>query len=181
MFRVATVAVQGTASNELETAIAALEGETDSSSESEGFAVSLRRCFLDQTDGQTLMDEAVAAHHAFQYVKSHTLMVGAIVRSPAKQSLYLQVRMMETLAGVFSERSQLYGLVIAPFFVEYWKAQAARVLHPFRTAQSHTLRQLDLSDGTIAGTRRLLSAIRFCLGADLPADAMPWLASTEPS
>jgi len=88
---------------------------------------------------------------------------------------------MEALSVIFSEQSQLYGSVIAPFFVEYWREQAGLVLHPFRTAQSHTLRQLELSDGTIAGTRKLLSAIRFCLGADLPQDAMSWLESTEPS
>lgn len=180
VFRIATLVVQGSAPSELETAIAALEGETNAVTEAEGFAASLRRCFLEQIDGQTLMNEAVAAHHAFQYVKSYTLMVGAIVRSPAKESLYLQVRIMETLSGVFSERSQLYVLVIAPFFVEYWKAQAAQVSHPFRTAQAHTLRQLDLSDGTIAGTRRVLSAMRFCIGADLPADAMSWLTTAEP-
>jgi hypothetical protein len=180
VFRLATLVVQGSAPSELETAIAALEEETNTVTEAEGFAASLRRCFLEQMDGQTLTDEAVAAHHAFQYVKSYTLMVGAIVRSPAKESLYLQVRMMETMSGVFSERSQLYGSVIAPFFVEYWKAQAAQVLHPFRTAQAHTLRQLDLSDGTVAGTRRLLSAIRFCMGADLPADAMSRLTTPAP-
>ena len=181
VFRVATLVVQDSTSSELETAIAALEAETNACSEAEGFAVSMRQCFLEETDGQTLMNEAVVAHNAFEYVKSYTLMVGAIVRSPATQSLYSQVRLMETLSRLFSGRSQLYSSVIAPFFVEYWRAQAGRVLHPFRTAQSHTLRQLELSDGTIAGTRKLLSSIRFCLGADLPPDAMSWLASTEHS
>jgi hypothetical protein len=181
VFRVATLFVEGSPSSELETAIAALEAETNSSSEAEGFARSLRRCFLEEMDSQTLSSEAVVAHNTFQYVKSHTLRVGAIVRAPATQSLYLQVRLMETLSNIFLGRSALYESVIAPFFVEYWKAQAGQVLHPFRTAQSHTLRQLDLSDGTIAGTRKLLSAIRFCLGADLPADAMAWLATTEPN
>jgi hypothetical protein len=181
VFRVATLVVQGSTSNELEAAIAAVEAETNTCNEAEGFALSLRQCFLENADGQTLMNEAAVAHNAFQYVKSHTLRVGAIVQSSATQSLYLQVRLMEFLSRIFPERSQLYGAVIAPFFVEYWRAQAGLVLHPFRTAQSHTLRQLELSDGTIAGTRKLLSAIRFCLGADLPQDAMSWLASTEPS
>jgi hypothetical protein len=180
VFRVATLVVQGSSSNELETAIAVMEAETNTCSEAEGFAVSLRRCFLEGADGQTLMNEAAVAHNAFQYVKSHTLRVGAIVQSPATQSLYLQVRLMEFLSLIFPERSQLYGSVIAPFFVEYWRAQAGLVPHPFRTAQSHTLRQLEVSDGTIAGTRKLLSAIRFCLGVALPPDAMSWLASTEP-
>jgi hypothetical protein len=84
---------------------------------------------------------------------------------------------METLSGIFSGRSKLYESVIASFFVEYWKGKAGRVLHPFCTAQSPTLRQLELSDGTIDGTQELLSAIRFCLGVDLPADAMSWLTS----
>jgi len=181
VFRVATLVMQGSPSSEVEAAIAALEAETNTCSEAEGFANSLRRCFLEKVDSQTLTNEAVVAHNAFQYVKSSTLRVGAIVRAPATQSLYLQVRLMETLSNIYRERSQLYGSVIAPFFVEYWKARAAQVLHPFRTAQSHTLRQLDLSDGTVAGTRKLLSAIRFCLGADLPADAMDWLAATEPN
>ena len=177
VFRVATLVVQGSPSSDVEAAIAALERETGTASESEGFAECLRRSFLEPSDGQSLSDEAAATHRAFQYLKSYTLMLGAVLRSPAKQSLYLQVKIMETLSRVFSERSQLHARVIAPFFVEYWNKQAAQVLHPFRTAQSHTLRQLDLSDGTIAGTRKLLTAMRFCLGADLPEDEMSWLES----
>ena len=178
-FRVATLVVQGSALGEIEAAVAALEAETDAVNESEGFAGALRHSFIEATDGKTLTDEAVVAFNASQYVKAETLMVGAIVRSSPRQSLYLQVRMMETLPRLFSGASILFSAIVAPFFVEYWRAQASRELHPFRTAQAHTLRQLELSDGTVAGVRKLLSAMRFCLGTDLPEEAMAWLVSGE--
>jgi len=125
------------------------------------------------------MDEAGDAHRDFKYVKAQTLMVGAILKSPPDQSLYLQVRLMETLAQLFSGESSLYRAIVAAFFVEYWKAQAAGAVHPFRTAQAYTLRQLEISDGSIDGTRKLLSAMRFCMGVTLPEDAMMWLDREE--
>jgi hypothetical protein len=86
---------------------------------------------------------------------------------------------METLGRLYSGESSLYGAIVAPFFVEYWKAQAARPLHPFCTAQAYTLRQLELSDGTVEGTRQLLRTMRFCIGVTLPQDAMAWLEPRE--
>jgi hypothetical protein len=178
--RVATLAVQGSAPAEIEAAVAALRAETDAVDESEGFAGALWHSFVEATDGKTLTDEAAAAHRASQHLKAATLMVGAIVRSRPSQSLYLQVRLMVILSGLSPAPSSLFSVIVAPFFVEYWRAQASRQPHPFRTSQAHTLRQLALSDGTIAGVRKLLSAMHFCLGTDLPEDAMAWLASGEP-
>jgi hypothetical protein len=79
---------------------------------------------------------------------------------------------------VFCDEISIYRNMVAPFFVEYWKVQAEKSLHPFRTAHSYTNRQFGLSDGTVAGTKKLLSAMRFCLGASLPEDATSWLASS---
>jgi hypothetical protein len=177
--RLATRVLQGASTEEISAAITAVQVETEEVPESEDFAPALRRSFIDEVDWKTLADEAVAAHGEFDYVKAQTLTAGAILKSPPGQSLYLQVRSMETLGRLFSGGSSLYSAIVAPFFVEYFKAQAARTDHPFRTAQAYTLRQFELSDGSVEGTRRLLSAMRFCMGIALPPDAMSWLDQEE--
>jgi len=177
--RLATRLLQGASVEEVAAAIAAVQLETEAVSESEDLAAALRRSFIEQAAWKALMDEAGDAHRDFKYVKAQTLMVGAILKSPTDQSLYLQVRLMETLGQLFSGDSSLYRAIVAPFFVEYWKAQAAGAVHPFRTAQAYTLCQMELSDGSIDGTRKLLSAMRFCMGVTLPEDAMMWLDREE--
>jgi hypothetical protein len=134
--------------------------------------------YLELECGEALRTECVAAHGKSQYLTSYMLMLGELIRSSAHQSLYLQVKMMETLGRVFSGEMPIYKNMVAPFFVKFWKAQAEKSLHPFRTAHSYTTRQFEMSDGTVAGTRKLLSAMRFCLGVSLPEDAMSWLASS---
>jgi hypothetical protein len=177
--RLATRVLQGASTEEISAAITAVQVETGEVPESGDFTSALRRSFMDEVDWKTLADEAVAAHGEFDYVKAQTLMAGAILKSPPGQSLYLQVRSMETLGRLFSGGSSLYSAIVAPFFVEYFKARAARTDHPFRTAQTYTLRQFELSDGSVEGTRRLLSAMRFCMGIALPPDAMSWLDQEE--
>ncbi|MGA9879132.1 MAG: hypothetical protein WBQ15_10245, partial [Candidatus Sulfotelmatobacter sp.] len=141
--RLATRVLQGASTEEISAAITAVQVETEEVPESEDFAPALRRSFIDEVDWKTLADEAVVAHGEFDYVKAQTLMAGAILKSPPGQSLYLQVRSMETLGRLFSGGSSLYSAIVAPFFVEYFKAQTARTDHPFRTAQAYTLRQFE--------------------------------------
>lgn len=178
-FRLATRIQQGASTEEITTAIAAVESGIEPVPEATGLAAGLRRSFVEDTDWRTLAEEAIVAHDTIDYVKSQTLMVGAILKAPPSQSLHLQVKLMRNLAGLFSARSSLYNAIIAPFLVEYFKTQASRTVHPFRTAQAYTLRQLELSDGSVAGTRRLLSAMRFCMGITLPPDEMAWLDQGE--
>ncbi len=178
VFRIAMMTLRGVNQVEIEKAIALLDNEVVAIPESEGFVEALRTCFIEDHGIEALRAECVAAHGKSQYLKSYTFMLGELIRSSAQQSLYLQVTMMETLGRVFSDEMPIYRNMVAPFFVEFWKAQAEKSLHPFRTAHSYTTRQFDLSDGTVAGTKKLLTAMRFCLGASLPEDAMSWLASS---
>jgi hypothetical protein len=179
MFRIATRLLQGASREGIAAAIESVRVETEKIPETGEFASSLRRSLIDEVDWRTLSGESVVAHREFDYVKAQTLMVGAILKSPAGQSLYFQVRLMEILGKLFLSELSLYDAIVAPMFVEYWKAQAMRPSHPFRTAQAYTLRQLELSDGSIEGTRKLLSAMRFCMGVALPEDAMMWLDREE--
>lgn len=176
--RIATRLLQGTSREDIAAAIESGRVETEGIPEAREFASGLRRSLIDEVDWRTLSDESEVAHGEFDYVNAQTLMVGAILKSPAGQSLYFQVRLMETLGKVLSE-SSLYSAIVAPFFVEYFREQAARIDHPFRTAQAYTLRQLKLSDGSVEGTRRMLNAMRFCMGITLPPDAMVWLDQEE--
>lgn len=178
VFRVAMMTLRDVDKVEIEKAIVSLEKEVGTIPESEGFVEALRTCFIADQGIEALRADCLAAHGQSQYLKSYTFMLGELIRSSAQQSLYLQVKMMETLGRIFSDEMPIYRNMVAPFFAEFWKAQAEKSLHPFRTAHSHTTRQFDLSDGTIAGTKRLLSAMRFCLGASLPEDATSWLASS---
>jgi hypothetical protein len=177
--RLATQLLKGASREDTAAAISAVQVETEEIPEAGQFASGLRRSLIDEVDWRTLSDESLVAHGEIDYVNAQTLVVGAILKSPAGQALYFQIRLMETLGKLFSSESSLYSAIVAPFFVEYFREQATRTDHPFRTAQTYTLRQLELSDGTVGGTRRMLHAMRFCMGVTLPPDAMVWLDHEE--
>jgi hypothetical protein len=73
-------------------AINAVQIETEEIPEAGAFASGLRRSLIDEVDWRTLSDESVVAHGEVDYVNAQTLMVGAILKSPVGQSLYLQVK-----------------------------------------------------------------------------------------
>src|SRR5713226_9870084 len=95
----------------------------------------------------------------------------AMDKAPVAQSLYLQVSIAQNFEGFFKTCPSLYREIVAPFFVAYWEQTIAESTGLFRTALAYTRRQLQAADGSAKRTRKLLSAMRFCLGVKLRQDA----------
>jgi hypothetical protein len=141
----------------------------------DNFVAEMRRALVDDTDWQTLWSGGCRAYTTHEYVRGCVLCIGAVSKAPTSQSLYLQVSVARNLEGFFKSLPSLYREIVAPFFVAYWERTIAESTGLFRTGQAYTRRQLQVSNGTPDGTRRLLAAMRFCLDLTLPLDAMEWL------
>jgi hypothetical protein len=104
--------------------------------------------------------------------------------SPIYKQLQSQLYILESttlaqqLEGFFQTRQSIYREIVVPFFVAYWQGTIGHSTGLFRRALTYTQRQLEFVDGSVAGTRRLLSAMRFCLGEQPPESAMKGLEST---
>lgn len=143
----------------------------------EDFISEMRRALVDETDWQTLWTDGCRAFDAHEYVRACVLCIGAVSKASTSQSLYLQVSVAQNLEGFFKSLPSLYREIVAPFFAAYWERTIFESIGLFHTAQAYTRRQLQVADGTPEGTRRLLAAMRFCLGLKFPAEAMKWLDS----
>ncbi len=103
----------------------------------------------------------------------------AMDKAPVAQSLSLQVSIAQNFEGFFKTCPSLYREIVAPFFVAYLERTITQTAAVFCTALAYTQRQLQAADGSAEGTRKLLSAMRFCLDAKLPRDTMEWLDGSK--
>ena len=138
------------------------------------FCAALQRALIDDTDWQALQQEGCDAMRGLQYARGLILCLGAMERAPAVQSLYLQTNLAQQFEGFFRTTPSIYREIIAPMFKAYWERTLANS-NVFRTGMSYTARQFELVDGSPNGTRKLLSAMRFCMGVKLADETMAWL------
>jgi tetratricopeptide (TPR) repeat protein len=141
----------------------------------ENFVAQMRRALVDEIDWQVLRDEGYRAIENHEYVRGYVLCIGAIDKAPVLQSLYLQTSIAQHFAGLFKTCPSIYREIVAPFFAAYWERTIAQSTGLFRTALAYTERQLGAADGSAEGTRKLLGAMRFCLGVTLPQQTTEWL------
>ena len=66
-------------------------------------------------------------------------------------------------------------VVVAPFFIRYWDWVCNRSGFEFRVRPSYAKQQVESTEKSFPGLRRMLKEMRFCLGAPLPDDVMAWL------
>jgi len=159
--------------------LAAIESVIAPDVQLENFVGEIRRALVDEIHWQVLWDDACRAFQAHEYVRGCVLCIGAMNRASVPQSLYLQATIAQNFEGFFKPCPSLYREIVAPFFAAYWERATADSIGLFRTAQAYTQRQVRAADGTAEGTRRLLNAMRFCLGVKLPEPAMNWLDGSE--
>lgn len=155
--------------------LAAIESVIAPDVQLENFVGEIRRALVDETHWQVLWDDACRAFQVHEYVRGCVLCIGAMNRAPVPQSSYLQVTIAQNFEGFFKPCPSLYREIVAPFFAAYWERATADSIGLFRTAQAYTQRQVRAVDGTAEGTRRLLNAMRFCLGVKFPEPTMNWL------
>ena len=99
-------------------------------------------------------------------------------KAPLAQSLYMQIYLAQQFDKLLKTDSSIYREIVAPFFLAYWQRTVALPTTLFRTSLTYTQKQLRLVDGSADGTRKLLSAMRFCLGVALPEETQKWLDSS---
>ncbi len=145
----------------------------------ENFVAETRRALIDETDWRLLWNDGCRAARDHEYVRSCVLCIGAMDRAPVARSLWVQVSIAQNLEGFFRSCPSIYREIVAPFFVAYWERTIAESTGLFRTALAYTQRQMNVVDGSAHGTRKLLSAMRFCLGVTLPDPQMKWLEAPE--
>ena len=177
--RLAFLQFRGATTDSTMESLAVVESVIPPESQPEGFVAEIIRALVADNDWQALWNDACNAFQANEYIRGCVLSIGAVSKAPTSQSLYLQVSVARNFEGFFKSLRSLYREIVAPFFVAYWERTIAESTGLFRTAQAYTERQLQAADGTPEGTRRLLAALRFCLGLKLPQDAMDWLDSSE--
>src|SRR5208282_1574115 len=144
----------------------------------ENFCAELERALVSDTDWQTLQRDGFDAIRGFQFARGLILCLGAMERAPISQSLYLQTYLAQQFEGWFGTTPSIYREIVAPMFKAYWERALANSTI-FRTGMSYTTRQFEAADGTPNGTRKLLGAMRFCLGAKLPDETMAWLERAD--
>lgn len=176
--RLAFLQFRGGTTDSTRESLAVIESVIPADSQPEGFVAEIAKALVDDADWQVLWKDACDAFEAHEYIRGCILSIGAMSKAPTSQSLNLQVSVARNFEGFFKFSRSLYREIVAPFFVAYWERTIAESTGVFRTAQAYTQRQLQLADGTPEGTRRLLAAMRFCLGLKLPKDAMDWLDSS---
>jgi hypothetical protein len=161
------------------TSLAEIESAIPGDLQPENFVAEMRKALVDETDWQVLRDEGYRAIRAHEYVRGHVLCIGAMDKAPVSQSLHLQISLAENFEGLFKTRPSIYRGIVAPFFSAYWERAIAQSTGLFRTSSAYTQRQVQAVDGSADGTRKLLSAMRFCLGVELPDHAMKWLDASK--
>lgn len=177
--RLAFLQFRGGTADATNALLEAIESVIPADIQPENFVGEIRRALVDETDWQVLWRDGCRAFEAHEYVRGCVLSIGAMNKASVSHSLYLQVTIAQNFDGLFRPCQSLYREIAAPFFAAYWERIAKDSTGVFRTAQAYTLRQLKVADGTAEGTRRLLSAMRFCLGVKLPQQAMDWLDASN--
>jgi hypothetical protein len=175
VIRLAVLQLQGRPSADIVKSLEAIESELPAEAQPENFVAVAKRALTGSADWKSLWTESVEASKVHQYLRSSVLSVGSVVGAPATTSLHLQVYLAQNLEGFFKKQSSIYREIIAPFFVVYWERVILESVGLFRTSNAYTSRQLQVADLSPTGTRKLLSAMRFCIGVKLPKAQTEWL------
>ena len=177
--RLAFLQFRGGTTAATSTSLAGIESVMPPDLQPENFVGEMRRALVDETDWQVLWNDGCRAFQAHEYVRGCIFCIGAMDKAPVCRSLYLQVSIAQNFEGLFKPCASLYREIVAPFFLAYWERAIAQSTGLFRTALAYTQRQLQAADGSAEGTRKLLDAMRFCLGVNLPKHAVEWLDASK--
>jgi hypothetical protein len=105
-------------------------------------------------------------------------MIGTILRAPLRESLYAQIWLVREMEKGFRSYPAIIREVAAPFCIRYWERACDHSGFQFSVRPSYARQQVESTEKSFAGLRRLLKEMRFCLGTPLPEDVMAWLDRT---
>jgi hypothetical protein len=175
--RLALLQFRGMASPAIASYLMEIESIIPTQLQPENFIAEAKRSLIDETGWTVLRDDGFRAIQTNEYIRGFVLCIGAMGKAPTAQSLYLQTYLAQQFEQLFQTRPSIYREIIAPLFLAYWERAIALSATLFRTSPAYTRQQLRCVDGSAAGTRKLLSAMRFCLGVTFPEETQDWLDS----
>ncbi|MGB7591339.1 MAG: hypothetical protein WCD04_19345 [Terriglobia bacterium] len=176
--RLAFLQFRGAASPAIASHLMEIESIIPTQLQPENFIAEVRRSLIDETGWTVLRDDGFRGIQTNEYIRAFVLCIGAMGKAPIAQSLYLQTYLAQQFEKLFETCPSIYREIIAPFFLAYWERTVASPTCLFRTSLMYTQQQLRLADGSADGTRKLLSAMRFCLGVTLPQETQDWFDSS---
>jgi hypothetical protein len=183
-FTLATMKLKGAPEEELAAAIDATDSAFEENDQRQAIVTSLRTAMLDTTtDWSELQDHAnQLASHADRLGERMIYLLGAAIRSPLDQALYLQTWMARKIEKLFQTYRSIRIEIIYPFFKAFWIHVASTHPHEFRTAPSFTKRSIEAAEGSsIHGIKQLLKSMAFCLGVSMREDIADWLEAADES
>ena len=110
-----------------------------------------------------------------EYLCTFVYMIGTILRAPLRESLYAQIWLVREMEKGFRSYQAIIREVAAPFFIRYWERACDRSGFQFSVRPSYARQQVESTERSFPGLRRLLKEMRFCLGTPLPDEVMAWL------
>ncbi|HWY59759.1 MAG TPA: hypothetical protein VNZ03_35175 [Terriglobales bacterium] len=162
----------------IERAIQQLEAIPAAHPSTELYIPALRASLRSDLSAEELHQRSVDSAAKAEYLCTFIYMMGTILRAPLGESLYAQIWLVRQMEQGFLSRQSIIREIAAPFFIRYWERACDRSGFEFRVRPLYAKQQVDSTEKSLPGLRRLLKEMRFCLGAPLPADAMAWLDRT---
>jgi hypothetical protein len=170
--------LNGMPENEIAAAIDATDSGFGENDHRQAIIRSLRTSLLDVATSWTDLQER-ASHlvsNPASLSERMIYLIGATIRSPLGQSLYLQASIARENETRFRAYPSIRRELIYPFFRAFWMNAASEHPYEFRTARSFTERRIAQSDvSSVPGVKELLQSMAFCLGVSLPQDVVDWL------
>ena len=162
----------------IESAIQQLDAIPAAHPSTELYIPALRVSLQSNASAEELHRRSLESAAKAEYLCTFIYMIGTILRVPLRESLYAQIWLVRQMEQGFRSYRAIIREVAAPFFIRYWERASDRSGFEFRVRPLYAKQQVDSTEKSLPGLRRLLKEMRFCLGAPLPADAMAWLDRT---
>lgn len=108
-------------------------------------------------------------------------LLGSLLASPLKQSLYLQIKVAKDLEQLFKVSPSIRHSILEPFFVRFWMDAVSQGSTEFRTAAAYTSKSYAeaASGPTPKRLKRIFASMVFCTGLSVPEDLKTWLDAVE--
>ena len=159
----------------IEDAIQQLEAIPAAHPSPEPYIPALRVSLDGDANWEELHQRSVDSAARAEYLCTFIYMIGTILRAPLRESLYAQIWLVREMEKGFRLYPSVIREVAAPFIIRYWERACDHSGFQFSVRPSFARQQVESTEKSFAGLRRLLKEIRFCLGTPLPDDVMAWL------
>ncbi len=137
------------------------------------------RALIDNVDARELRGRADAiASDMNQTAARMVYMIGVATKAALKTALLAQSWLAPQLERIFSPYPSTRNRIILPYFAAFWTKAVNSQSYLFRTAEAYTKKAVQEALSANDPIKRLLSAMFFCIGAEMPKELAHWTDST---